>query len=302
MKKTFLFLIVSLAIIAAIAFTITSCSMFGLSSDDDDDDTGEDPVNGSLTVNLTNGVQDDEFYAYLYPEGTSLFEANDPANLLATNNGVVAADGTCSFVLMEDDGNWMPTATTWTGSGGTSYDVYVYTDPNGDGDYDPGTGTGGKQLDPYPYVITINGDKEMNTDYNNYIAYPANGSLTVNLTNGVEDDEFYAYVYPEGTSSVDVNNPDYLVATNNGVVAADGSCSFILEEDDGSWMPTGTNWTGSGGVSYDVYVYTDPNDDGDYEPGTGTGAKQMNPFPYVLTVDGDGTIDADYSTFEDYSY
>lgn len=274
--------------------------MLGLSSDDDDG--GDDPIDGSLTINLSNGIDGDEFYVFVYPKGTSLFEANDPANLVATNNGVVAADGTCTLVLEEDDGGWMPNGTTWTGSGGVSYDAYVYADPNTDGDDDPGTNNDAKMMAPYPVSITINDDKTINADYDDFADYPQNGTLTVNLSNGSDGDEFYVYVYPEGTSSVNVNDPDYLVATNNGIVAGDGTCSLELEEDDGSWMPNGTPWTGYGGVSYDVYVYTDPNTDTDNDPATGDEAKQMVPFPEELLIDGNQTINADYATFVDYSF
>ena len=293
MKSTKLFLIISLIVIAAFAFAVTSCNVAGDSPEDE-----EEPVDITLTVNLANGNDGEEFWVAVYPEGTSFAGIYDPANLVAVNYGTVAS-GSCSLELKEDDGDWEPTANTWIADEGGSYDVYVYTDPNADSDNDPASGTGAKRMSTFPQVITMDEAKVIDADFTAFVDYPQNGTLTVNLSNGTDGDEFYVYVYPEGTA--DTFDPDNLVAVNYGTVAS-GTCSLELKEDDGSWMPTATTWTGPGGGPFDVYIYTDPNSDSDNDPATGTGAKMTVPFPEVITIDGNQVIDADFTTFVSYSY
>ena len=84
----------------------------------------------------------------------------------------------------------------------------------------------------------------------------ADGTVTVNLTNADAANGHYLFVYVYAEGETDVNNPAAVLATNN-VQIADGTASVVLKLDDESWMPTGTDWTGTGGVTYDIYIYTD---------------------------------------------
>ena len=127
----------------------------------------------------------------------------------------------------------------------------------------------------------------------------ADGTVTVNLSNAADANGHYLFVYVYAEGETDVNNPAAVLATNN-VQIADGTASVVLKLDDGSWMPTGTDWTGTGGVTYDIYIYTDS--DGDSNPDTGPGtAKKTVTFPQVLTIDGDETVATDYTSMVDYS-
>ncbi|MBN2322250.1 MAG: hypothetical protein JXQ30_00830 [Spirochaetes bacterium] len=124
-------------------------------------------VDGTVTVTLSNAgaVDDDTLSVYVYAEGET--DVNNPAKLLATNFAVIT-DGTASVVLREDDGDWMPTVTNWTGTGGTTYDIYIYTDSDGDGELETGTVY---ITDPFPGTVTIDGDQTVATDFAEMILY-----------------------------------------------------------------------------------------------------------------------------------
>jgi hypothetical protein len=126
----------------------------------------------------------------------------------------------------------------------------------------------------------------------------SDGTLTATLTSGPVGEYLCAYVYPENSDPYVATN---LVAVKVGLIPGSGDLSLVLENDDGNWEPDGTTWTGSGGTTYDVYIYTDPDTDGDNNPETGPGSpKKTVPWPIKITIDGDMAINTDYADMVDY--
>ena len=128
---------------------------------------------------------------------------------------------------------------------------------------------------------------------------PEPGTLTVNLTNAATANghDLWAYVYADGET--DVNTASTVIATNYAEIVS-GAAAFVLEEDDGSWAPNGTEWTGEAGASYDVYIYTDVG--GDNNPIGDADAKQTDPMPVLVTIDGDQLIEVDYLDMVEYTF
>ena len=58
-----------------------------------------------------------------------------------------------------------------------------------------------------------------------------------------------------------------------------------------NWGSNGTIWTGTGGATYDIYIYTTLVDN---EPDSDGSAKQTVTFPLTVTIDGNQTINIDY--------
>jgi len=124
----------------------------------------------------------------------------------------------------------------------------------------------------------------------------AGSKVTVSLSNAAAVNDHYLYAYLYAENETDVNNPAALLATNSAQIAG-GSACFVLKADDGSWMPTATDWTGTEGLKYDVYIFTDSNGDADPVPGSD---KATDPYPQTVTINGDQTIEVDYTTMVDY--
>lgn len=132
-------------------------------------------------------------------------------------------------------------------------------------------------------------------------ADPADGHLTVSITGAdtIAGEVFYAYLFAAGECSIYTETA--LLAVNHGAIATDGGVSFILEEDDGQWEPNGTDWQGSGGMSYDLYLYTDNNNDGDWEPATSSSSYRHTDYPVEITLDGDHSVDLDFANMVDFT-
>ncbi|MFN2395996.1 MAG: hypothetical protein ABR597_09945, partial [Bacteroidales bacterium] len=63
--------------------------------------------------------------------------------------------------------------------------------------------------------------------------------------------------------------------------------------------PNGTEWTGTEGVTYDIYIYTDSDDDNN--PATGpTVGKMTDPFPQTVSINGNQSVSIDYNDMIDY--
>jgi len=108
----------------------------------------------TVTLSNTGAANTHTLFVYVYAGGET--DVNNPATVLATNNAVITG-GTASVVMKEDNGNWDP-----TGTGGTTYDIYIYTDSDGNSDMEDGTVY---ITDPFPGTVTINGDQTIATDY-----------------------------------------------------------------------------------------------------------------------------------------
>ena len=97
----------------------------------------------------------------------------------------------------------------------------------------------------------------------------------------------YAYLYENGET--DFNNSATVLACNWHQVLG-GMATFVLKVDDGSWSPTAEDWVGSGGSTYDLYVYT-AGDSG--QPGSSD--YMTDPMPIEVTIDGNMNIDIDFA-------
>jgi len=98
------------------------------------------------------------------------------------------------------------------------------------------------------------------TACNPITGYP-DGTVTVNLSGAgaIDGDFLYAYVYTYGETLTDETHPETVLACG-GIEISSGTADMILTVDDGAFGPTGVLWTGKGGVSYDIYIYTDDSD------------------------------------------
>ncbi len=268
----------------------------------------ETPADGTVSVVLTGASSADSqsLYAYLYANGET--DLGNPAKLLATNKATISG-GAAAFVLQVTNGAWQGNGTDWLGTAGISYDVYIYTDANADGDNEPDTHSGSpvpKMTSPYPVVVTIADAQTVAVAYSDMVDYDygfSDGTLTMSLSGASAADTqvFYAYLYAE--DETDLNNPDKLIATNQ-VTISGGTASFTLEESDGAWFGNGTDWVGTGGTNYDLYIYTDGNDDGDYDPETSSGVPmpmKTSTYPMVVEIDDINSIALAYSDMVEYT-
>lgn len=131
----------------------------------------------------------------------------------------------------------------------------------------------------------------------------SDGCITVSLdgASAIDTDVFYAFAFPAGEKSI--YNVEKIVAVNYATITG-GSASFTLKCDDGDSGPTTTDWVGDGGASYDLYVYTDGDDDGDEQPATHGGsdpAYRLANYPTTCTIDGDQTINVAFGEMVEYT-
>lgn len=129
----------------------------------------------------------------------------------------------------------------------------------------------------------------------------ADGTVTVQLSGAaaLDGDGLFAFLYAAGEHSI--YTADRLLACNVGTLVADGLATIVLKVDDGDFSPAATNWVGTGGTSYDVYIATDDNADTDDEPATSTRAYRPVNFPMSVTINGDQTINLAYSDLVAYT-
>jgi hypothetical protein len=140
------------------------------------------------------------------------------------------------------------------------------------------------------YALGSNGPGNNRLQYRGRSRFGRREGVTVTLSNagGADSHTLFVYIYAEGET--DVNNSAQVLATNNAVIS-DGTASVVLKEDDGNWEPTGTDWTGTDGTTYDIYIYTDSDGDSDMETGT---VYMTDPFPGTVTIDGNQTVNIDF--------
>lgn len=132
------------------------------------------------------------------------------------------------------------------------------------------------------------------------------GTVTVSLSGAtdLDGDSFAVYLYAHDEHSI--HAADRLLAVNHTTVGADGTASFTLKVDDGAFEPSLTDWVGSGGSQYDLYIYTDSQDDGqggadDSEPITSERAYRTTSYPQTVTIDGDQTVSVARDTMTAYT-
>jgi hypothetical protein len=119
-------------------------------------------------------------------------------------------------------------------------------------------------------------------------------TVTVSLSGAtdLEDDLFAVYLYSHDEHSI--HTADRVLAVNYTNVGADGTASFTLKVDNGSFEPSSTDWVGTSGTTYDMYIYTDSQDDGaegtdDYEPATSERAFRAESYPMTVTINDGAT-------------
>ncbi len=125
---------------------------------------------GTVIVNLTGAgaaPAGDYLYAYIYAEGEEDTDEAYPENVLATMK-VEIISGSATSLLYVDDGAFGPTGTVWSGTDGTTYDIYIYTSDNSNSpeDYTPS-----KKEEPFPGTVTINGNQIITVDYGEMAPY-----------------------------------------------------------------------------------------------------------------------------------
>ena len=130
----------------------------------------EPPIeDGTLTVSLTDLSAPDGTYVPIgvYPAGVD--PVVDPFGLIEAMGGLELIGGGGSSLMTEPN-----TETTWIGTGGVSYDVYIWVDMNGNlefGAYEPEPGID-LQLVDFPVVVEINGDTTIEFTGSDFIVVP----------------------------------------------------------------------------------------------------------------------------------
>jgi hypothetical protein len=129
------------------------------------------------------------------------------------------------------------------------------------------------------------------------------GTLTINLTNwndgGDQDDIDGLGTTDQLVATVTETGSDDPVGIQLVDIAGDGSCSFTVKEfDTGSPSPpVGTSdFTGSGGTSYEVKIGVDVNGDFSDDEGYDGPDYIHTTFPITYTQDGNKSISTDYNS------
>lgn len=263
---------------------VTAVILFGGCEEAGTDGTA--PTDGGVRVVLsgaTGPVADnqDGIAAVLYAENEKSIYSASAA--LAIKEGTVGADGTASLVLMETDDDFGETTTPWTGTAGTTYDLYIYTDDDADGDYEPVTSDRAYRTASYPMTVTIDGDQNVAVDFADMVEYTG-GTLEVTVTDdGTNEGKIVFFgVFIEGA---DPDVDDTVGFTENFTISA-GTASESAIIDGAS------PWYGVDGSSYDLYVFID-QDGGGSNDGPTPGDLI---YKETYTQDGDKTVTLDAQT------
>jgi hypothetical protein len=252
-----------------------SFGLLALLSGCPDNGVGGPAEDGIITVEITGaGTQDGEdFISAVLAAGANPYY-DDAIGL----NTTVIVSGTAQGVALDLD-NW-PTPFTFTG--GTMYDVYGLIDLDGSGNP-----TVGDYLSQ-ELGAEVDGDMVFvffyPTDFAEITSIPAEGTLTIGLTAAgvVEGKRTMFAVFDAGA------NPytDTMLATNEFDVVSGTGSSTAAET-----LPPYLDWLGTGGNSYDVYLWVDI--DGDSAtvqyPESGVDMR-LKTFPVTVEIDGNITL------------
>lgn len=130
---------------------------------------------------------------------------------------------------------------------------------------------------------------------------PSSGTVSVSVSNADDTHTLFAFLYAAGEKSI--YNDEKMLACNY-IDVSGGTASVVLKTTDGNATPTASNWVGTAGSTYDLYVYCDCNADGDDEPattGAGTQARRMSAYPYQVTIDGNQAITTSFDQMVAYT-
>lgn len=123
----------------------------------------DDPVtasDGTLTITLSGAgtVDGDTMVTVVYEEGADI--TTDMG--VSLNYGTINS-GEASLTLMVPTGSMTPSSTTWSGTGGETYDVYYYIDTTNSVEaVNSGSDYMGKN---WPLTLTVDGDRTIATSF-----------------------------------------------------------------------------------------------------------------------------------------
>jgi hypothetical protein len=266
------------------------------------DDPIELPLSSSATISIniakTSNAINHYLWAYVYAENER--DINNPNKVVAVMYKQITSD-TTGFTLQEDDGDWMPNGTNWIPTANVKYDMYIYSDSDDDGDPETGP-TIGKVIGLFPNIVSTNGVNNQILSmgyYDSGDTYDYSHSLDVILLNADSAQGHYLWATIYNENETDANNPAKVLATMFIQIDSYGYAKITLQESNGAWEPNGTKWLGEIGETYDIYVYTDSDDDNN--PATGpTVGKIINPLPQTIFIKGKQSFEIDYNDMVDY--
>ncbi|MCK5760311.1 MAG: hypothetical protein KAH33_03400 [Candidatus Delongbacteria bacterium] len=266
-------------------------------SEDSATEPPQPPVTVTINLNQADSAINHYLWAYVFAENET--DINNPDKVGAVMYKQIT-ETSISFVLQQDDGNGMPNGELWEPTINLNYDMYVYTDSDDDGDPETGP-TAGKIIGAYPASISSHGGLSGTISYNypNYDTWDYSRTLPVTLdtdTINISGHYLWATIYNE--NETDVNNPDKVVATMFTQIQ-NRYPKVTLQESDGNWNPNGTEWKGEIGETYDIYVYTDSDDDNNPETGPTVG-KIIDPAPQTVFIKGYQSFTVEYGDMIDY--
>ena len=128
----------------------------------------EDEENGTLTVTVTDIIPNSDYgVAGVFPAGANA-ETTTP---IAAGYGALSSSSiTVTARMVDSSGNL--TSTTWTGSGGTSYDLYIFTkdsEPSNAATVKPESGD--DTYTTFPITYTQDGDVNLVLSGDDFVAY-----------------------------------------------------------------------------------------------------------------------------------
>jgi hypothetical protein len=244
-----------------------------------------------VTIEGASTYNGDEFVIAVFAEGVYPLD-EDP---LAIGVGTIEAGS--ATVLAKWLNEYGDPEGTFTGEGGVDYDVYMFID--GDGNQEPFQSQdliydANGEVDFEPYTYAQQGNVVISTTLSDYLQVTeSTGTLTVELwdATAVDGQFFCAFVVPEGDTDL---SPGNILAINQ-VEIIGGSASLTLKESAGDFSPTGTDWLGTAGDVYDIYMYV--TEDGEnYD--LSSFATLHDPFPEQFMLGfGDETHPLSYNYF-----
>lgn len=268
--------------IVLVAICIAALLAGGCDSTGAGSDGNGDPVqDGTVTVSLSgaSAIDGQHLWGWLYAADEWNLDSGE--KVLAGGTQPISG-GSASFVLKQSDGNWGYTDAPWSGTGGSSYDLYIIT-----------ASEGGEPLETsritadWPEKVTIDGDTSVELSYGTMVAYePTTGTLTVILT-GAEARNgkiFAAGVWAEGGGPWESE----AIAADVDTIAS-GTATVEIEP----WE------TMVAGTEYDVFMLIlmeeraegpEPGEDYVYQG-------QSDAYPVPWYVDGPRTMRPEYAGF-----
>lgn len=227
---------------------------------------GSNAEDGTVTVALSGAASENDgtLAAFLCAKDEPSIYTE--SRILALNYTTIS-DGTAMVTLEGHDGSWGPDGTSWVGTGGEYYDLYVYTDSDNDGDGEPITSNSAYRPADYPMELRVDSDTAVNLDLADMVAYTG-GTLDVQLDSAgaYNTHLFFFGVFLPGADP-DADPP---VAYGEGTISSGGvRIEALNENDDGTWY-------GVEGQDYTIYAFIDVDDSGPDGPTDGDELREIH--------------------------